>query len=67
VKHCQVKLVFSSEELAGAARLGLTGRTEVNINPARKQVFSIPDGLAVTEKDQVGHDRSVAAATKGKR
>ena len=55
VQHPQVQALLSLEQLAAGPSLGLTGRGQVDVDPAREQVVGVPGRLAVAEQHQIEH------------
>ena len=62
---CRIRRSRSSlggQELAAGPGLGLAGRGQVDVDPAREEVLGVPGGLAVAEQDQIEHVTSVGGS-----
>ena len=55
VQYPQVQRLLGGQQLAAGPGLGLAGRGQVHVDPAREQVVGVPGRLAVAEEDQVEH------------
>ena len=55
MEHAQVQVLLGGQELAAGPGLGLAGRGQVDVDPAREQVLGVPGRLAVAEQHQIEH------------